>query len=134
MPGSLLTTSGSSRWGARRAASANLDENSPNTRCSLRRSIRPKVATSQNAVEPPLPSTTSQPSGSPNSSVSPSRIEPTTSRTGAWRWDVPSQASPAAASAATASGRTFEGPQPKRPSPGSSSKGIDDPRGVTVPA
>ena len=47
----------------RRDASANFDENSPNTRCSLRWSISPNVATSQNTVEPPLPSTISQPSG-----------------------------------------------------------------------
>ena len=63
VPGSLRMISGASRWGARAAASANLPENSPKTRCWLRRSISPNVATSQNAVVPPLPSTTSHPSG-----------------------------------------------------------------------
>ena len=51
-------TSGSSRWGAALAAAANLEENSPNDRCWLRRPIRPNVATSQNCVAPPFPSTT----------------------------------------------------------------------------
>ena len=41
------------------AAEANFAENSPNDRCWLFCSISPKVATSQNAVAPPLPSTTS---------------------------------------------------------------------------
>jgi hypothetical protein len=50
---------GSSSHGAALAADANLEENSPKERCWLRRSISPAVATSQNAVAPPLPSTTS---------------------------------------------------------------------------
>ena len=74
--------SGSSRCGAADAAPANFDENSPNTRCWLRRSMRPNVATSQNAVDPPLPSTISQPSGSENSERSPSRTDRTTALTG----------------------------------------------------
>ena len=50
-------TDGSSRCGrGLRRPSANFDENSPKLRCWLRRSIRPKVAASQNAVVPPLPS------------------------------------------------------------------------------
>ena len=61
---------GSPRCGAAAHASANFEENSPNTRCWLRSRTSPKVATSQNAVEPPLPSTISQPSGSWNRSVS----------------------------------------------------------------
>ena len=68
-PGSLRTTVGSPRCGAAAAASANFDENSPNTACALRSRMRPNVATSQNIVDPPLPSTISQPSGRPNSSV-----------------------------------------------------------------
>ena len=41
------------------AAAANLAENSPKLACALRRSISEHTATSQNVVEPPLPSTTS---------------------------------------------------------------------------
>ena len=41
------------------AALANFEENSPKVRCWLLSRIRPKVAMSQNAVAPPLPSTTS---------------------------------------------------------------------------
>ncbi len=52
-------TWGSSRWGAALAAAANFDENSPNDRCWLRRSMRQNVAMSQKHVVPPLPSTTS---------------------------------------------------------------------------
>ena len=70
-PAAAATTTGRPRCGAAAQASANFDENSPNTRCWLRRSTRPNVATSQNTVVPPLPRTISQPSGSPNSSVSP---------------------------------------------------------------
>ena len=47
------------------------------------------MATSQNTVVPPLPSTISQPSGSPNSSASPARTAPTRCFTGGWRCDVP---------------------------------------------
>ena len=59
VPGSEAMTDGSSRWGAAATPAANLDENSPNDRCWLRRSIRPKMAASQKAVVPPLPSSTS---------------------------------------------------------------------------
>ena len=52
-------TIGSSSQGAAATAVANFEENSPKDRCWLLRSISPKVATSQNAVAPPLPSTTS---------------------------------------------------------------------------
>jgi hypothetical protein len=38
---------------------ANFELNSPYVRCSERSSISPNAAASQNAVEPPLPSTTS---------------------------------------------------------------------------
>jgi hypothetical protein len=41
------------------AAAANLEENSPKTRCCDLFSIKPKVAISQNAVDPPLPIITS---------------------------------------------------------------------------
>ena len=54
-PGSAVTTCGASSQGAF-AAAANLPPNSPKERNSPRRSIRPKAAASQNAVEPPLPS------------------------------------------------------------------------------
>ena len=42
-----------------RVTAANFEENSPNTRCSARRSTSPNAAASQNAVLPPLPSSTS---------------------------------------------------------------------------
>lgn len=45
--------------GASLAALANLEENSPKVRCCDLFSIRPCVAMSQKAVEPPLPRTTS---------------------------------------------------------------------------
>ena len=62
-------------------------ENSPKTRCWLRCSIRPNVAASQNAVVPPLPSTTSHPSGRANSSREARRAPSRRRRcTGAWRW------------------------------------------------
>lgn len=48
-----------SRNGAVEVAAANLAENSPNTAWAARRRTSEKVAASQNAVEPPLPSTTS---------------------------------------------------------------------------
>ena len=78
--------------------------------------IKQKVATSQNAVDPPLPSTTSYPSGRLNKSFKPLRTRPTTFFTAGWRCDVPKIDEPLAANAASASGRIFEGPQPKRPS------------------
>ncbi len=59
LPGSALTTTGSARNGAPRVESANLEENSPYARCSARSRTSPNAATSQNAVDPPLPSTTS---------------------------------------------------------------------------
>ena len=52
-------TVGSSKNGASLDAAANLDENSPKTRCCDFVSIKPKVAISQNAVDPPLPIITS---------------------------------------------------------------------------
>ena len=52
-------TVGSPRNGASFAAAANFDENSPKTKCCDLFSIKPKVAISQNAVDPPFPSTTS---------------------------------------------------------------------------
>ena len=62
-PGSAFRTSGASSHGAA-AALANFAPNSPKEQSCARRSIRPNAAASQNAVEPPLPSTTSYPSGS----------------------------------------------------------------------
>ena len=71
-PGSHCVTAGSARNGAAAAARANLRVNSPKTACAERRSIREQTATSQNTVDPPLPSTTWYPSGSRYSSRSPS--------------------------------------------------------------
>ena len=70
-------------------AAANFEENSPKERCWLWRSTRQKVAASQKQVVPPLPRSTSYPSGSENSSLSPERSRPTTERTPFWRWLVP---------------------------------------------
>ena len=123
VPGSELTMIGSWRNGAPAAALANFCENSPKVRCSDRERIRPAVAASQKAVDPPLPSTISYPSGSENSSARPSRTCPTTSLTGAWRWDVPMR-SLRVARCSSASGRTLDGPHPNLPSPGRSSVGI----------
>src|SRR3954447_4713793 len=117
-------TVGSARNGALRAAVANFEENSPKDRCWLRSRIRPNVATSQNAVAPPLPSTTSYPSGRLKRLEIPSRTRPTRFLTGACRWDVPSREVPVAASACSASGRTLDGPEPKRPSRGLRCSGI----------
>src|SRR5215218_7412713 len=82
------------------------------------------MAASQKAVVPPLPSTTSYPSGRSNSWVRPSRICRTRPFTGAWRCEVPMIDAPSVARACSASGRTFDGPQPNRPSAGRSSAGI----------
>ena len=81
VPASDSMIQGSSRWGAALAAAANLEENSPNDRCWLRLSMRQKVAMSQKQVVPPLPSTTSYPSGRPNRSPRPRRSRPTTDLT-----------------------------------------------------
>ena len=89
VPTSDVMTSGSPRWGAAAAAVANFDENSPKLRCWLRCSMRPKVAASQKQVVPPLPRTTSYPSGSENSEASPARRLPTTFLTVFCRWLVP---------------------------------------------
>ena len=59
VPGSALMIVGLPRNGASLAAEPNFAENSPKLRCCERSWIRQKVAMSQNAVEPPLPSTTS---------------------------------------------------------------------------
>ena len=59
VPGAPVTTVGSERKGAAAVTLANFEENSPNERCSARSRTRPKAAMSQNAVAPPLPSTTS---------------------------------------------------------------------------
>ncbi len=110
VPGSEEMTVGSASHGASLAAFANLDENSPNDRCWDLEAMSPCVATSQNAVEPPLPRTTSYPSGSENRSRTPVRTSPTRFFTGAWRWDVPIRDVPVAARASSASVRTLEGP------------------------
>ena len=59
VPGSALMMLESPRKGALWVTLANLDENSPKLRCWARSRTRPKAAMSQNAVEPPLPRTTS---------------------------------------------------------------------------
>ena len=59
LPGSALSTIGSPMNGFFSTAQANLELNSPYARCSDRLSISPNAAASQNAVAPPLPSTTS---------------------------------------------------------------------------
>jgi hypothetical protein len=59
VPGSDDTTVGAPRNGALVTAAANFAENSPKDTCWDRSRIRLKTAMSQNAVVPPLPSTTS---------------------------------------------------------------------------
>ena len=59
VPGSDVMTIGSPRNGAAFAAAANFEENSPKETCCDRSRIRLNSAMSQNAVVPPLPSTTS---------------------------------------------------------------------------
>ena len=123
-PGSALRTVGSPRNGASAAALANFAPNSPNEANWARSRIRPNVATSQNAVVPPLPITTSYPSGSWKSSARPARRRATWSRTVFCRCEVPRYLVPVRDSASTAAGRTLEGPLPKRPSAGLSWSGI----------
>ena len=133
LPGSARSTEGSPRNGAPAVTSANFEENSPNTRCCARSRTSPNAAASQNAVAPPLPSTTAYPSGSENSAASPDRTRPTRSFTGACRCEVPSTAAPGPASEASASGRTLDGPQPNRPSRGLRSSGSEIWGAVTPP-
>ena len=57
-PAGACRTLGSARNGAPLVTAANLAENSPICTCCARCRIRLNAATSQNAVEPPLPSTT----------------------------------------------------------------------------
>lgn len=59
VPGSEAITVGSASHGASLEALANLDENSPKLRCCDLDSMSPWVATSQKAVDPPLPRITS---------------------------------------------------------------------------
>ena len=96
-------------------ASANFDENSPNTRCSLRRSTSPNVATSQNTVVPPLPSTISQPSGRREQVGQPARTAPTSCFTGAWRCDVPTTVRPAASDGVELLGADLRRPAAEAP-------------------
>ena len=63
VPGGDSMTVGASSHGAAAVTLANFDENSPNDRCCALWSTRPNAAISQNAVVPPLPSTTSYPFG-----------------------------------------------------------------------
>src|SRR6266511_3143471 len=123
-PGSARNTVCVPRNGAAIAEAANLAPNSPKLANWARSRMSPNVATSQKAVVPPLPSTTSYPSGTENSSASPRRSRATCSRTGFWRCEVPRYVVDTRDSASTAAGRTLLGPQPKRPSAGLISSGI----------
>src|SRR5215217_3355350 len=69
-----------------------------------------------------------------NSAASPLRTRPTTSRTGACRWEVPISESPVAASESRWLVWIFEGPAPKRPSAGLRSAGIVRTASVTGPS
>ena len=89
VPGGDSMTVGASSHGAAAVTLANFAENSPNDRCCALWSTRPNAAISQNAVVPPLPSTTSYPFGQPKRSAIPSRIRCTSERTGACRCEVP---------------------------------------------
>src|ERR687886_1895447 len=79
---------------------------------------------SQNGVAPPLPRTTSYPSGREKKEVRPSRIRRTRSFTGFCRCDVPSTVVAMEDRYSTCSGRTLLGPEPKRPSEGLRPAGI----------
>ncbi len=68
---------GSLRYGADFTHAANFEENSPKLRCWLCSSTRPNAAASQKQVVPPLPRTTSYPSGSAKSRRIPERTRPT---------------------------------------------------------
>ncbi len=57
-PSLMSRTDGSASQGAAAVTLANFEENSPKLRCWERPAIRPKAATSQKAVVPPLPRTT----------------------------------------------------------------------------
>jgi hypothetical protein len=59
VPGSAVMIEDSPRNGAAEVTLPNLVENSPKAQCWARSRTRPKAAMSQNAVEPPLPRTTS---------------------------------------------------------------------------
>src|SRR5918992_3008208 len=59
LPGAAEMISGGSRWVASWAARANLELNSPNTTCWLRRAIKEKTSASHRMVVPPTPMTTS---------------------------------------------------------------------------
>ena len=111
---------GARRGGARpRTAAANFDENSPNARCWLRRSMRQNVAASQNSVGAAVAEHDLVAVGQREQLAQAVRgpVRPPDLTVG-WRWLVPRNDPPVAASAASASGRTFDGPDPKRPSAG----------------
>ena len=96
---------------------ANFWVNSPYTRCRARRRTSPQAAASQKAVAPPLPSSTSYPSGSAKRSAQTvaNLSHQILDRRLAVRRShqiVPG------ANRANASGRTLVGPLPKRPSAG----------------
>lgn len=82
-------TVGSPSHGAPVVTLANLLENSPNVRCCDFCRTSPNAAASQNAVVPPLLSSTSYPSGRENSCAKPSRTRPTSDLTGFCRCEVP---------------------------------------------
>src|SRR4051812_10685102 len=88
---------------------------------------------SQNAVAPPLPSTTSYPSGSEKNVARPSRTRRTRSCTGFCRCEVPRTVVAMEDRYSTCSGRPLLGPEPKRPSEGLRSGGIVIAGAVLVP-
>ena len=116
--------------GAAAAASANFEENSPNTRCWLRRSISPNVATSQKTVVPPLPSSDLLAVGQGEQLGQPG-AEPRRRRTctGAWRWLVPRYSSGSAASAVDRLGADLGRPAAEAAVGGSRSAGIGESSG-----
>ena len=123
-PGSPLCTVGAPRKGASATALTNFAPNSPKVANCARSRTSPNVATSQNAVVPPLPMITSYPSGTEKNSAMPRRRRATSFFTVFCRWEVPRSVVETRDSASTASGRTLLGPQPKRPSAGLISSGI----------
>ena len=123
-PAPPRSRSGRRGRGARAVTAANLEENSPKTRCWLRRSIRPNVGGVPERGGPAVAEQRprSRRGGRTGRRGRP-RTGPTTERDAGLRWRGAEVAVGAAASAATGSRRTLLGPEPNRPSPGSRSGG-----------
>lgn len=124
VPGEYVVIAEGWRKGALFVELANLDPNSPNTACAARSCTNEKVSASQRAVDPPLPSRTSYPSGASNISSKPDWMCPTRFFTGDCLCEVPRMCRPVVLRASSCSLRTFDGPEPNRPSLGRRAAGM----------